>query len=184
MSGPWTPSGIYGAALANATDGQLAAYSATLAAWQPVNPAGTPLLAAATNVTGTPTAASAAAGVGAAVTIPGTAISVPASGGRPVRLEYGAVFQQTTAGDGLWLVNVYETTGAPTALTAIYARLPNTTVVPAAYASAVNSVDLGVLAAIRTFELRLQLWSPAASNPAGNTLNAANNPSFLRALAG
>lgn len=166
------------------TDGQLVAWSSTLNAWTPVNPTGGSLLAQAINTTGSFTNCSAAGGLGTVVPIPSTAISISSSNGRPVVFHYGCNGIQTALGDGDIYLSLYETTSSPTPLHSAVLRLPNSTSNSTYVVTLHNEFPLGTISSTRTFDLRVVLFAPAANNPSVSIINASNNPTFLRAVAG
>lgn len=166
------------------TDGQLAAWSATLGTWTLVNTTGSGEMATAKNGTSTTQAISAAAGVGAVVSITGVAISVGDSGGRPVELNFSCFLTQTTVGDGSGFCTVQETTSGAVSLYSDVVRLPNSNSAPASTICLKGSGSIGVVTTTRTFKLVAFLWSIAASNPVCNIVNSPTQPSFLRAVRG
>lgn len=163
------------------TDGQLLAWSETLGQYTPVNPSGIGEIAANSNATGTLTSCSASGGAGTIVTVPSTSISISDSNGLSVILEYGAMWQQTTAGDGVAILNLYETTSGSTLLNIDYVRLPNTTAASISNFTRSNKIKIGVVSSTRTFEVRIQLVAPAANSPVAKVLNIATAPTFLSA---
>jgi hypothetical protein len=166
------------------TDGQLLAWSATLGTYTPVAPTGASELASAINTTGTYTGCSAAGGLGTVVPIPGTAISISNSNGRPVVLHYGANAIQTAVGDGDIYLSLYETTTTATGKHSAIIRLPNSINSATYVMTLINQFPIGAVSSTRTFDLRVVIFAPTANNPAASILNASNNPTFLRAVAG
>lgn len=121
------------------------------------------VLAYASNRTGTATAASVSP---AAAAIPGCIIDVPPSGGRQVRIRWGALWGITTAGAGRLQLPVYELTGGGASLFAS-PYIVTTATVPAAGAYGgwmeTTWLDLGVITFSRKFGLYAQVVQSSSS---------------------
>jgi hypothetical protein len=157
----------------------------------PTPPPGGVLIDYSENATGVVTGpvSNAAAGQfanGGAVAVPLTDIIVPPDE-RDVWLDAFGVGQQTVAGTGLAILEVWETTGAP----AYFARtnglwLPNNVAADARrnFDLRFKPMNLGPVAAQRTFQLRINIFTNVA-NAAWQLLNvnAAGFKSYLRAYA-
>jgi hypothetical protein len=163
--------------LTGIADGQLMEWNAALSKFVPVNQTGSSELAYAANVTGTVTAVANAANVD----VPGVTFTIQPDP-RPVYIQAGLAFQQTTVGDGSLILHITDTTGAVD-VHAPSVRLPNTVTagIKTAYIMTFP-FRLGPIAAARTFKISAQV-SGSGATPAVNVLNTATNLSWMRAFA-
>lgn len=170
-------------ALSGITDGQLPAWSATLSKFIPVSPTGDTEGGYSPNTTGTTTDVTGNNGSFAtAVAIGSTDISVTDSGGRPVWV-HGMVMdgRQTTTGDGVAAIDLYETTGGSGVFVCRLARkrLPNSVAAQLQTFDLKGAWRLGTVTTTRTFNLRTTCFGASAS-PVWKAQNSAGGPSWLK----
>lgn len=171
--------------VAAGADGQLLRWDAATGKLVWTNPVGQSEIASAANTTGATTNLSAAGGAGSIVPILFTAISISNSNGRAVTLEYEANFLQTVAGAGTLFLLLYETTSGASLIGFRASPLPNATSVARQQVGLpTGHKPIGVVSSTRTFELRAYIYAEAANSPSGSILNAATQPTILRAIAG
>lgn len=167
-----------------AANGQTLVYNSTLGLWVPSNPVGNSLNVGTQNVSSVATAASAgpAVGFGTFVDVASTAISVLNSGGREVKIEFEATFQQTVVGTGqVWLA-LAETTSGTVYRRYLLRNLPNSVTTGSNQVSMnLASVNLGVVTTTRTFKLVLVVYALTGS-PAASLLNQPTHPTIVRAI--
>lgn len=175
-------------AISGIANGQVLAYQASTGKIVPATPSGAAEAAYSENATGVvtgPVQAASGAFAAAAVAVPNTDITVTNSNGRPVYLD-GFVFgQQTTAGTGKAVIEIWETTGTPAMLSRCDMQLPN-----AVTADSRRNLDLyhpsirlGAVATSRSFQIRINTFggSGTVAWQAGN-INAQGFKSWLRAM--
>lgn len=137
------------------------------------------------NTTSVATAANGANNaLGGAVQIPQTVVDVPDSGGRDIFLRAYSFMQQSVAGAGIAVLEIWEVTGAPVKLwSPAGKKLPNSVAASMKNEDLTLEYHLGpVVGATRSFELRINVFG-SGSTPSVSLPNLPTAPSWLAAIA-